>query len=150
MSSLREQMLGMIRAEIPTQVVGGTVVRVDKARALCDVQPSDEGAPLLLDVQLRAVDDGTATGFVLWPVVKSPVLVGLIENDPNNCVLLSVSQVEAFTLSTATESLHTLLKDLIAEIRALKFTTNAGPTIALITDPKWALLDARIDNLFLP
>ena len=126
------------------------MLRVDKGRAVCDVQPADENAPELLDVQLRAVDDGTATGFVLWPVVGSSVLVGLIENDPNNCVVLAVSQVEKFTLSTATESLHALLKDLVAEVRKLKFNTNSGATLALITDPAWVLLDSRIDHLLLP
>jgi hypothetical protein len=147
---MRDELARFIDTRIPTQVVGGTVVRVDKARALCDVQPADTGAPELLDVQLRAVDDGSTAGFVLWPVVGSPVLVGLIDNDPNNCVVVAVSQVERLTLATQDENLHSLLKDIIAEVRALKFTTNAGPTIALVTDPKWALLDARIDKLLLP
>ena len=145
---MRQQLADFIDSRIPTQVVGGTVLRVDKGRAVCDVQPADTAAPELLDVQMRAVDDGTATGFVLWPVVGSPVLVGLIDNDANHCVVLGVSKVESLTLATATENLHTLLHDIIAEVRALKFATNAGPTIALLTDPKWAALDARIDNLF--
>ena len=125
---MRAQLAQFIDGRIPTQVVGGTVLRVDQARALCDVQPADAGAPELLDVQLRAVDDGSSKGFVLWPVVGSPVLVGLIENDPNNCFVVAVSRVEAFTLATQTDSLAALFTDLLAALEQLTVTTAVGPS----------------------
>ena len=146
--TLRDQIQQMIRGEIPNQALLGTVRSVDRAQGVCDVQPAEAGAPVLYDVSLRAVA-GTG-GFVLWPKPGSFVVVALVDNDPNHCYVAMVSEVEQFTLSTGTENLHTLLKDIVAEVRALKFTTNAGPTIALITDPKWALLDARINNLLAP
>ncbi|AWM31364.1 hypothetical protein [Hymenobacter nivis] len=125
---MRAQLAQFIDSRIPSQVVGGTVLRVDAARAVCDVQPAEAGAPELLDVQLRAVDDGSSKGFVLWPVVGSPVLVGLIENDPNNCFVVAVSRVEAFTLATQTDSLAALFADLLAAIGALTVTTAVGPS----------------------
>jgi len=121
-----DTLINHILGKVPIQVVGGTVVSVDKARAVCDVQPADEKAPALLDVQLRAVDDGSAAGFVLWPVVDSPVLVGLIENDPNNCFVVAVSQVEAFTLSTTTDSLAQLFADLFTALAQLTVQTGTG------------------------
>ena len=124
-----------ILSQVPTQTVMGTVLRVNKDRATCDVQPSDDNAPELLDVQLRAVDDGSATGFILWPVINSPVLVGLIENDPNNCVVVMVSQVETFTLSTAADSAGKLFADLFTAIGQLTVTTGtgeSGPPINLL------------------
>lgn len=125
---MRAQLAQFIDSRLPTQVLGGTVLRVDTGRAVCDVQPADIGAPELLDVQLRAVDDGSSKGFVLWPVVGSAVLVGLIENDPNNCFVAAVSQVESFTLSTQTDSLAALFTDLLAALEQLTVTTAVGPS----------------------
>lgn len=137
-----------ILSQLPTQTVGGTVLRVDKARAVCDVQPSDDQAPELLDVQLRAVDDGTATGFVLWPVAGSPVLVGLIENDPNNCFVAAVSRVETFTLSTATDSAGKLLADLFTALGQLTVTTGTGQSGPPINLPAFQALAQRASALF--
>lgn len=137
-----------ILSKVPTQVVGGTVLRVDKARALCDVQPADAGAPELLDVQLRAVDDGSAAGFVLWPVVNSPVLVGLVDNDPNNCFVVMVSQVETFTLSTATDSAGQWLGDLCTALGQLTVTTPGGPSGPPINLAAFQTLAQRAANLF--
>lgn len=148
--SLRDVMIQLIREQVPMMVVPATVLRVDKAAAVCDLQPVEQDAPELLDVRLRAVDNGTATGLISWPAVGSVVLVGLIDNDLNTAFVAACSEVEGFTLSTEKESLHTLLTDLVAEVRRLKFATNAGPTVQLLTDPAWALLASRIDNLLLP
>lgn len=137
-----------ILSRVPTQVVGGTVVAVDKTRAVCDVQPADEGAPELLDVQLRAVDDGSAKGFVLWPVVGSPVLVGLIDNDPNNCFVAAVSQVETFTLSTATDSAGKWLADLCTALGQLTVTTPGGPSGPPINLAAFQQLAQRAATLF--
>ncbi len=137
-----------IDSRIPTQVVGGTVLRVDKARAVCDVQPADEGAPELLAVQLRAVDDGSASGFVLWPVVGSRVLVGLLDNDPNNCFVAGVSRVETFTLSTATDSAGQWLADLCTALAQLTVTTPAGPSGPPINLPDFQQLAQRAAILF--
>lgn len=145
---MRAELARFIDSRIPTQVVGGTVLRVDVTRAVCDVQPADENAPELLDVQLRAVDDGSATGFVLWPTEGSCVLVGLIDNDPNNCFVLAVSQVEAFTLSTAADSVAKLLADLFRAIEQLTVTTAVGPSGPPINLPAFQQLAQRAAILF--
>jgi hypothetical protein len=145
---MRNELARFVDSRIPTQVVGGTVLRVDRARALCDVQPADAGAPELLDVQLRAVDDGSARGFVLWPVVGSPVLVALIDNDPNNCFVAAVSQVETFTLSTATDSAGQWLGDLCAALGQLTVTTSGGPSGPPINLLAFQQLAQRAATLF--
>jgi hypothetical protein len=148
MSSLRETIQQMIRGEIPTQAMLGTVLSVDRTKAVCDVQPAEAGAPVLYDVALRAVEG--SGGFILWPKVKSFVLVGLVDNDPNHTYVAMVSEVDKLTLATGNENLHTLLTDMVAAVRGLKFTTNAGPTITLLTDAQWAAFTPRINNLLLP
>lgn len=145
---MRNELARFVDGRIPTQVLGGTVVAVDRARAVCDVQPADNNAPELLDVQLRAVDDGSTKGFVLWPVVGSPVLVGLIENDLNNCFVVAVSQVEAFTLASQTDSLAALLADLLTAIKQLTVTTGTGPSGPPINLPAFQLLAQRAATLF--
>jgi hypothetical protein len=124
----------------PVQVMPGTVLEVRAADQECDVARDDEGADLL----------GVALLNGIYPAVGAQVLVGLVENRVTDTFLIAADTVTHFQLATEQESLHTLLKDLVAEVRALKFTTNMGPTIALITDAKWAALSARIDNLLLP
>ncbi|QKG57010.1 hypothetical protein GKZ68_10450 [Hymenobacter sp. BRD128] len=145
---MRDELARFVDSRIPVQVIGGTVVRVDQTRAVCDVQPADDHAPELLDVQLRAVDDGSSKGFVLWPVVGSLVLVGLVENDPNHCVVLQTSRVEAFTLASQTDSLAALLADLLAAIEHLTVTTAVGPSGPPINLPAFQQLAQRAATLF--
>lgn len=140
MSELKDALDEWITKRLPVVIVPGTVTAVRVADEVCDVQPENEDA-LVEDVALL---NG------IFPAVGAQVLIGRVENRPTDTFLIAADAVTHFRLKTQQESFHTLLKDLIAEVRALKFTTNAGPTIALITDPKWALLDARIDNLLLP
>lgn len=145
---MREELRQFILSQVPTQTVGGTVLRVDEARATCDVQPADAGAAELLDVQLRAVDDGSAKGFVLWPVVGSAVLVGLIDNDPNHCAVLACSRVAAFTLASPTDSLAALWADLFAALGQLTVTTGTGPSGPPINLPALQALAQRAAALF--
>ncbi|MDO7877385.1 hypothetical protein Q5H93_21770 [Hymenobacter sp. ASUV-10] len=144
----REVFTRLIDSRIPTQVVGGTVLRVDKTRAVCDVKPADDEAAELLDVQLRAVDDGSTTGFILWPVEGSPVLVGLIDNDPNNCVVVGVSRVEQFTLATETDSAGKLWADLCAVLEELTVPTSGGPSGRPINLPAIQRIAQRAAALF--
>jgi len=121
-------------------ILPGVVTAVRPEEDTCDVQPDNDGAELL-DVALLGG---------MYPAVGAQVLVGLIENRLTDTFLVTADTITHYRLATEEESLHTLLKDIIAEVRALKFTTNAGPTIALVTDQQWALLDARVDKLLLP
>ncbi len=137
----------VIREQLPVHVFPATVVEVNRAAATMDVQPLERAAPEVFDVQLRAVDNGAATGLISWPVPGSVVLVGLIESNLNTAFMVAASEVETFTLSTERESLLTLLQDLIAEIKAMQFMTNTGATTGLITSPKFDLLLNRLPNL---
>lgn len=140
MSELKDALDEWISQRLPVVIVPGTVTAVRVADEVCDVQPDNDDA-LVTDVALL---NG------IFPAEGAQVLIGRVENRPTDTFLISADKVTHFRLKTEQESLHTLLKDLIAEVRALKFTTNAGPTIALITDLKWVALAARVDTLLLP
>jgi hypothetical protein len=146
--SLRDAMIKLIREQVPMMVVPATVTRVDTAGAVCDVQPLEEGAPELLDVRLRAVDDGKATGFLCWPKLGSVVLVGLIDNDVNTAFVVACSELAAFTLSTEQENILTYMQDLLAAIMQLTVTTPAGPSGVPINLPAFQQLAQRLPNLF--
>jgi hypothetical protein len=137
----------IVREQLPVMVLPATVLSVNKAEAIIDAQPLERDAPELFDVRLRAVDDDTATGLIAWPVVGSVVLIGLIGNDINTAFVVAASEVESFTISSAQESLLTVLQDLIAEIKAMRFTTNQGPTIQLLNSPAFDALAQRLPNL---
>jgi hypothetical protein len=140
MSELKQALDEWVAQRVPVVVVPGTVTAVRMAEEVCDVQP-ENGDALVTDVVL---------GNGIFPAEGAQVLIGRVENRPTDTFLISADTVTHFRLATEQESLHTLLKDLIAEVRALKFTTNAGPTIALITDLNWQVLATRVDNLLLP
>ena len=147
MMNFREMMLQLIREQQPVHVFPATVLSIDRSQATIDVQPLEDAAPQLFDVQLRAVEDGTATGLILWPKQKSVVLVGLIGNDLNTAYLVACSEVEQFTLSNGTESLATALQDLIAAIKALTVTTPAGVSGPPINLPAFEALAQRFTVL---
>lgn len=142
---LKDSLERFIGQRTPVQVLSGTVQAVRPAELECDVFTGDDDdenqEPDLLGVAL-------ANG--IYPAVGAQVLVGLIENRRDDTFLIAADTVTHFQLTTETESLHTLLKDLVAAVRRMVFTTNAGPTIQLVTDAEWAGLTARIDNLLLP
>lgn len=121
-------------------ILPGVVTAVRPDEDTCDVQPDNDGA-VLLDVALLGG---------VYPAVGAQVLVGLIENRLTDTFLVTADTITHYRLATEDESLHTLLKDIISAVRALKFATNQGPTIRLITDLDWVALDARIDKLLLP
>ncbi len=144
--NLRDQIQQMIRGEIPTQALLGTVLSVDRAKGVCDVQPAEAGAPVLYDVALRAVEG--AGGFVLWPAVGSFVVVGLVDNDPNHCFVALLSEVAQFTLSTAADSLGQLWADLFTALGQLTVTTGTGQSGPPINLPAFQALAGRATALF--
>ena len=146
MSSIRQTIQRMIRDEIPTQAVLGTVVRVDRSKGTCDVQPADAGAPVLYDVSLRAVEG--AGGLVAWPREKSFVLVGLVDNDPNHCFVAMVSEVEQLTLTAGGESIGQLLADLLTALSQLTVTTGVGPSGPPVNLADFQQLAQRAATLF--
>ncbi|MDF7809907.1 hypothetical protein [Hymenobacter sp. YC55] len=146
---LREMIQQIVREQLPVQVFPATVLSVNKAEAIIDVQPLDKQAPEVFDVRLRAVDDDLATGLILWPAVDSVVLIGLIGNDINTAFMVGASELESFTLSTAQESLLTWLQDLVQAVQQLVLLTNTGATTGMLPTSQQALqqLLTRLPNL---
>lgn len=149
------------------------VLEIDQDEKTVNVKPIDDTAEIY-NVRLQA--ESETGGLVLFPKVGSMVLVVfinknnaavvntseieklelVIENSElqidkdkflfkREQVQLEVDQ-EGFLLKKENETLKKLMADLITAIKALKFTTNNGPTINLINIADFIALENRFNQ----
>ena len=149
------------------------VLEVNVSEKTVDVKPIDDSAEIF-DVRLQA--ESETGGLVLFPKVGSMVLVVFINKNnaavvntseieklelviekselqidkdkflfKREQVQLEVDQ-EGFLLKKENETLKKLMADLITAIKALKFTTNNGPTINLINIADFIALEDRFNQ----
>lgn len=148
------------KREIPTFIA--EVLSVDKKKGICIV--TDEG--LEFEVRLASVINDDKQKFYLFPVIGSLVLVSPIEEDIHQLYVDKYSEIEEFNFKVGdcefsidknglnfkkeNDSLRSLVLELITAIRAMKFTTNTGPTIKLINDPDFIKLEKKFKQLLKP
>lgn len=70
----------------------GKVISVDETASTCDIQLDDE--LMLYDVKIKSIVDGSNMGITIIPKKESIVIIGSIENIPENAVILVYSQIE--------------------------------------------------------
>ena len=133
------------------------VLEVNMQETTVDVKPID-GTAEIFDVRLQA--ESETGGLVIFPKVGSMVLVVFLNK--NNAAVVNTSEIEKFSLviepctfevdSTGfllkkeNETLKKLIADLIKAIKAMKFTTNNGPTINLINIAAFIALENRFNQ----
>ncbi|MDY0104392.1 MAG: hypothetical protein RBS07_15760 [Lentimicrobium sp.] len=81
------------------------------------------------------------------PADNSLVLAIRLENT-ENWFVDAVTELEKMQIISGGESLSEVIADLIKAIRAMKFTTNQGPTINLINDPDFAAVQEKFNKIF--
>ena len=149
------------------------VLEIDQDEKTVNVKPVDDTAEIY-NVRLQA--ESETGGLVLFPKVGSMVLVVFINKNnaavvntseieklelviekselqidkdkflfKREQVQLEVDQ-EGFLLKKENETLKKLMADLITAIKALKFTTNNGPTINLINIADFIALENRFNQ----
>jgi hypothetical protein len=119
-----------------------TVTAVDKSAKTCDCEPLDNSAELL-DIRLQA---DTGKGVTIYPVVGSTVVINYLSKDDGYVAMFS--QVETLSIENDTESLKTLLEDILTQMANLKVTTNSGASIEVINKPAILAIKNRLPNLF--
>jgi len=133
------------------------VLAIDQEEKTVNVKPVDDTAEIY-NVRLQA--ESETGGLVLFPKVGSMVLVVFINK--NNAAVINTSEIEklslvissctfevdntGFLLKKENETLKKLMADLITAIKALKFTTNNGPTINLINIADFTALETRFNQ----
>ena len=135
------------------------VLSVDKSAGTCKVTDDELE---YTDVRLSAVIDGNDKKFYLFPKVGSSVLVSPINEDLKNLYVEAYSEIDGldlkidgvhfnidkdgFLLKKENETLKKLMADLIKAIKAMKFTTNNGPTINLVNIADFIALENRFNQ----
>jgi hypothetical protein len=135
------------------------VISVDKEKGICTVLDDK----LEYKVRLAAVINDSKEKFFLYPKINSVVLVAPIEEDVHQLHVIKYSAVEqlrlrigatdfcidkdGFNFKKENESLRSCMLELIAAIKALKFTTNMGPTIKLINIQDFTAVETKFKNL---
>lgn len=155
--SLAEKLKRITKQDTDTNIM--TVVSVNRNNGTC---VCNDGEIEHTDVRLSAIIDSKKQKLYIVPKVGTTVLVTPIEADYNLQFVSMVSEVEAlylcvdqvvfdvdkdgFLLKKENETLRKLMLDLLAAIKAMKFTTNMGPTIALVNLPDFVAIETRFKD----
>lgn len=154
---MKELIQALARTGDEIYVKIGHVIAVDTKEMTCDVKPID-GSAEIFNVYLQA--DSDHGGFLLVPKKDSLVAVVFINKETAilaNSGELSTANIqiektkfgitpEGFLLQKEQETLKKLMLDLLAAIKALKFTTNMGPTIKLINEAQFTAIENRFKS----
>lgn len=155
---IEDALQGLVKREVPTFLA--KVTQVDKEKGTCKVKDDDIE---FSNVRLSAVIDGKDKKHFLFPKIGSTVLVGCIDEDIKQLYVEKYSELEAYSLKITnsflivdadgfnfkrkTNDLRSLILELIKTIRAMKFTTNTGPTIKLINEPDFITIENKFKTL---
>lgn len=122
-----------------------------------------EDAPNKNDVRLNAKDDQLDSFATIVPVEGSEILVGVVEGEATECVVLACSEVEkviwksgnttlqfdknGYKIERDGESLTAILKDLLNAIISSTYTNSAGTTSPVNNLTDFQQILQRIPNL---
>jgi len=82
----------LVKPMIKIQAFAATVTSVNEDEQTVEVKTIDDG-PERFDVRLTAVVKTKDTFIVAYPKVGSDVIVGIIDNNPNNCFVIQCSEI---------------------------------------------------------
>lgn len=140
-NELRQMLARFTRGNSGATTMVGTVVEVDTAKCTCTLNDTVD----YYDVRLAATE-GANKGLLIVPAVGSKVIAVKIE-DGDGWAVIAYTEIEKIQIRAKNENLATLAADLIAAIRAMKFTTNAGPTIELVNDAEFENIQNRLNEI---
>jgi hypothetical protein len=125
---------------------------------------SREGLPDLLEVRLNAIDDDLQSFATIVPKEGSEVLVGIVEGQKAEAVVISCSEVEkviwkcgdtqllfdkdGYTMKRRDESLKKILDNILDEVLKLTVPTSTGPSGTPINAAAFTQIKQRLPNLF--
>lgn len=97
MGQLEETGIRAVRASAKKeikQIITGVAVNITET----GFDLEREGHPTLFDVRLNAIEDEKESYLIIYPQTKSEVMVGIIENQETEGVLLQCSEIEKVKL----------------------------------------------------
>lgn len=120
-----------------------TVDDVNEGERTCSVTPLNGGVAVF-GVRLQAIK-GTEKGLVIFPKVGSQAIVTFINKQTGYLALHT--EIDGYIIETGSESLKTILTDLIEAIEQLTVTTGVGPSGVPINLPAFTAIKTRLDGL---
>ncbi|MDD2635611.1 MAG: hypothetical protein PHW82_08960 [Bacteroidales bacterium] len=141
---IRESLAAMASKYGPQHSNIAKVKTVDETNNTCTLVDDDNLE--IFNVRLLPIVADNQS-IVMIPEANSLVLAIRVENT-EQWMVLRATHIKKVQIKAGGEDLATLIKDLIAAIRAMKFTTNQGPTINLINDATFGDLDNRFKKMF--
>jgi hypothetical protein len=107
-----------------TQIRVARVTSLDKDKVVCDAAFVDTEVDVF-NIRLRATDDSTDDGLVVYPKVGSFILVAQIANN-GDWIMLMGSEYDSVTIKRNGKDLGEVLVDLLGAIKLMTVTTPAG------------------------
>jgi len=143
MDDFRAAILSLIKSNVPMTLIVGTVSELDKDQDVCIVTPDD--APAHFDVKLRSIiDEDSDSKIVVYPKEGSKVIIGLIDNDPNNTAVISISEFESILITLQTLFKLELKSDGSLNISTDNIIVNNGVNGGLV---KSAIAAAQVNEI---
>lgn len=133
------------------------VTSVDAENKTADLKPLD-GSSEIFDAYLVTDDENGSlylepkTGSLVCVVFVTKVIAVVVSASELIQMRLKIGGVEltidkdGFLLKKENETLKKLMSDFIQACRNMKFQTNSGVTIQLLTDPEFAALETRFNQ----
>ncbi|MCU7567991.1 hypothetical protein OKE68_04285 [Riemerella anatipestifer] len=133
------------------------VLSVDSENKTADLKPLDGGSEindvyLIVDDEKGGVYAEPSVGSLVCVVFVSKEIAVVVNASELKEFRVNIEETElrvdkdGFLLRKENETLKALMVDLIQEIKKMKFTTNAGPTIKLINKPQFTAIENRFKN----
>ncbi|MEO1006845.1 MAG: hypothetical protein AAFW67_13565 [Cyanobacteria bacterium J06638_38] len=93
MANIKELIQMIVKPMVKPQHVRAEVESVDTSDQHIQVKTLEHGSKRF-KVKLRVIADGEESGFILYPKVGSPVIIGIVDNNPADCFVAQYSECD--------------------------------------------------------
>jgi hypothetical protein len=145
MSGIKEVILHLIKQNTQVVLIPGVVKSVNKSEKTCTIIPLDDSADFI-DVKLKPIVDSNESdnGIVLYPAKNSYVIVGCLNGDDTNTIIIEYSKIDSVSIKVGKDFNLELSNKGELKINAKKTVFNNGKNGGLA---KVKELTKKINNL---
>jgi hypothetical protein len=147
MSEIKDLINQLVKRSIPVTLNPGIVLSVDKSKNTSDVELLADGSQLF-DVKLKPIENanGSKQGIVIYPELKSYVIVGIIDNDPGNTIIVESTLIESVLIHVSKDFKLLINNKGELLIDAKKTIFNGGKNKGLVKIEKLVDKINRLEN----